>query len=538
MELRRDFGRIVRRCVLAMIAALPLVVAAPREAQAFCGFYVAPSDGPLYADATMVALMREGTRTALSMSNNYKGPAADFAMVVPVPVVLQKEDVKTLTHDVFHRLEALSAPRLVEYWEQDPCYEPPEEEENLKYDKKSSALKSPTSGGTGSDHGVTIEAKFTVGEYDVLVLGAKESDGLETWLTENGYKIPKGAAAALAPYVEQQQKFFVAKVDITKVKLDDKGVAVLSPLRFHYESADFRLPVRLGLMNSNGKQDLIVYVLSKESRYEVANYANAFIPTNLDVTDATRGSFGAFYAALFDATLDKAGGRAVVTEYSWMSNGCDPCPTPPLGDADIAALGGDALLGMAPPPGAADAGTGVTGDPMGGYYGSSTPMVLTRLHTRYSSATLTDDLVFKAAPAIVGGRELAVDPSGALEKGAVPSSMNNFQARYAIRHTWTGAITCEKPHRGVWGGPPNGGTAPPAAATGLAAQPRDGIQLASMIVSNAAELDLKKDAPAAGLAPPTPPTPPTPFPWSRVAVAVTLVAVLFGAAVFFTRKRT
>src|SRR5688572_16685501 len=77
-------------------------------AEAFCCFYVAPGDAPLYADATMVALMRDGTRTALSMSNNYKGPAADFAMVVPVPIVLQKENVKTLKHDIFKKLEQLT----------------------------------------------------------------------------------------------------------------------------------------------------------------------------------------------------------------------------------------------------------------------------------------------------------------------------------------------------------------------------------------------------------------------------------------------
>src|SRR6185369_7834594 len=111
----------------------------------------------------------------------------------------------------------------------------------MKYDKKSSAVAAEPMASAGS-YGVTIEAKFAVGEYDIVVLGAEQSDGLERWLTDNNYKIPKGAAAALAPYVEQQQKFFVAKVDIKKVKMDDKGVAVLSPLRFHYESPDFRLP--------------------------------------------------------------------------------------------------------------------------------------------------------------------------------------------------------------------------------------------------------------------------------------------------------
>ena len=66
-------------------------------------------------------MTRDGTRTVLSMQNNYEGPPENFAMVVPVPVVLQKENVKTLPRELFAKLEELDAPRLVEYWEQDPC---------------------------------------------------------------------------------------------------------------------------------------------------------------------------------------------------------------------------------------------------------------------------------------------------------------------------------------------------------------------------------------------------------------------------------
>ena len=250
-----------------LAASVVVTVAMPTDARAFCGFYVAPNDQPLYNDASMVALMREGTRTVISMSNNYKGPAADFAMVVPVPVVLQKENVKTLPRDVFQHLEALSAPRLVEYWEQDPCPPPVEEtEEEKEYPATPSVMLAGAAAPSDKDYGVKVEAKFSVGEYDVVVLGAKESDGLERWLHDNGYKIPDGAAGALAPYVEEQMKFFVAKVDIAKVQRDANGVAVLSPLRFSYEDQDFRLPVRLGLLNAKAKQDLIVYILGKEQQ--------------------------------------------------------------------------------------------------------------------------------------------------------------------------------------------------------------------------------------------------------------------------------
>src|SRR3954452_8522722 len=90
-------------------------------ASAFCGFYISGADAKLFNDATQVVLMREGTRTVLSMQNSYKGPPQSFAMVVPVPVVLQKDNVKTLPKDIFARVDQMTAPRLVEYWEQDPC---------------------------------------------------------------------------------------------------------------------------------------------------------------------------------------------------------------------------------------------------------------------------------------------------------------------------------------------------------------------------------------------------------------------------------
>src|SRR5580698_476554 len=107
--------------ILGVIAAL---CAATATAHAFCGFYVAGSNQPMFNDATQVVLMRDGTRTVLSMQNNYKGPPDAFAMVIPVPVVLHEGDVKTLPKDVFAHIEEMGAPRLVEYWEQDPCAPP------------------------------------------------------------------------------------------------------------------------------------------------------------------------------------------------------------------------------------------------------------------------------------------------------------------------------------------------------------------------------------------------------------------------------
>ncbi|MFT7580978.1 MAG: hypothetical protein ACI9MR_002652, partial [Myxococcota bacterium] len=297
---------------------LALGVAPKQEASAFCGFYVSGADSKLYNDATTVTFLRDGDRTVMSMQNNYKGPPADFAMVVPVPVVLQKEQVKTLTPEIFDKVDAMGAPRLVEYWEHDPC------EPIIEYDTaKSVDQRMGVRSADGS--GVVIEAQFKVAEYDIVILGADDALGLQTWLKTNGYKIPAGAAPVLAPYIQQGTKFFVAKVDVKKVKMVD-GKARLSPLRFHYESKNFSLPIRLGMLNASGPQDLIVNILAKQ-RFEVANYKNVTIPTNVEVDEVVKGKFGTFYAALFDATLKENPG-SVVTEYAWDAGTCDPCPGP------------------------------------------------------------------------------------------------------------------------------------------------------------------------------------------------------------------
>jgi hypothetical protein len=487
------------------VLGLCVVMAWPTTSRAFCGFYVSGADASLYNNATMVVMMREGTRTVLSMQNNYQGPPEDFAMIVPVPVVLQEDNVKTLPQEIFSRVDKLAAPRLVEYWEQDPC------RELVVYEMAAgapSARRSKSSAAEDSDArlGVTIEAQFKVAEYDIVILSAKDSGGLDKWLRKNEYNIPKGANAVLRPYVEQNTKFFVAKVDAKKVKFRD-GKAVLSPLRFHYDAPTFTLPVRLGLLNSAGKQDLIVHILGKGQRYEVANYKNASIPTNIRVEDSVRESFGAFYDALFERTTEKNPG-AVVTEYAWDATSCDPCPEPPLRPDELATLGGDVIV-----PGEQDPYSDIPGvvpqrkqRPSWQPYG----FVLTRLHYRYDKDGLDEDLVFRAAGPIVGGRGMP-DQKGELgERRAQASSVNNFQGRYVILHRWEGKLACENPQRGTWGGPPGGPTPRPFAAGNTALQGTTTKtltgQLPALIQTDIPELDLEagtvdlapKSAPGSG----------------------------------------
>jgi hypothetical protein len=573
----------MNRIKVSAVAVMAAFTLAAPTANAFCGFFVAGADQKLFNNATSVVMMREGTRTVLSMQNDYQGPPESFAMVVPVPVVLQKENVKTLPKEVFSHIDALAAPRLVEYWEQDPCMKM-EAPGGMAKGAGAAMPPSVDRASSKADLGVRIEAQFVVGEYEIVILSAQDSGGLDTWLKQSGYKIPEGAEPVLRPYVAQGMKFFVAKVDATKVKMEN-GHAALSPLRFHYDTDTFGLPVRLGLLNSNGTQDLIVHILARGKRYEVQNYPNALIPTNLDVTEATRDQFGAFYAALFDRTIEE-NPRAVVTEYAWDAQSCDPCPGPALTPGDINTLGADALAGAAPPtatnatwvatvkvsdikappedlervrtvlarperaqfrncylealktdvapsgkvhvtedlepPGTpkvihAEAAGGklpakvlacVEQNARGVYFGGMKASVklaytidfsvrapepgeapwftpppvntwgftLTRLHARYKKDALGEDLVFKEASAIEGGRE-----GVAMSAKSTPASVNNFQGRYIIRHKWTGPVACSEPRYGIWGGPPNGQQNATKSATNSAFAPRGQVKAASFL---------------------------------------------------------
>jgi hypothetical protein len=457
-----------------MKTLIAAILSTAASAHAFCGFYVAGGGAELFNNATQVVLMREGTRTVLSMQNNYQGPPEDFAMVIPVPVVLKKENVKTLKKEIFARVDTLAAPRLVEYWEVDPCYvEPnyPEEEDDTM--RSEGGVEAPTKKSPGK-LGVKIEAQFSVGEYDIVVLSAKDALGLETWLKQEKYKIPSGAEPLFRPYIQQGMKFFVAKVNAKKV-IFEKGMAALSPLRFHYDSEKFDLPIRLGLINAKAQQDLIVHVLSRNQRYEVANYPNVTIPTNIDLVPSAKSEFPFFYVSLFDRTL-KANPKAVVTEYAWQASSCDPCPTSPLTAEDFQTLGADVVPSK-----------GEVKD----QYDPSQSYVLTRLHARYDKASLGEDLVFRAAKPIVGGREFLTNGT-TLEQGSRADSWNNFQARYAIRYPWSGPVACKDPVYGRWGGPPADKVAEGTkSAQGTAFVARDPAKVEKLAESAISELQVK-----------------------------------------------
>jgi hypothetical protein len=371
------------------------------NASAFCGFYVGKADTKLFNKASEVAIARHDNKTVITMANDFKGEAKEFAMVVPVPTVLEKDQIHVGETALLKHLADYSAPRLVEYFDENPC---------VRYDlfekRSMDAAKNvlPSSApARQAALGVTVEAQYQVGEYDILILSAKESEGLETWLKENGYRIPNGASAVLHSYLKQNLKFFVAKVNLAEqAKL---GFTHLRPLQIAFESPKFMLPIRLGTVNADGAQELFIYFLTKQGRVETTNYRTVRLPEAQEIPLYVKDKFGEFYRDLFTQQVKRENERGVFLEYAWDMNWCDPCAANPLSADELRNLG---VFWQEP-----------TGRAAKGSMPQAHNVFLTRLHVRYDAAHFPEDLAFQET-----------------------TDRSNFQARYILRHPWTGTEQC------------------------------------------------------------------------------------------------
>ncbi len=370
----------------------------PGTATAFCGFYVAKADSKLFNKTSQVVLARDGNRTVATMASDFSGDSKEFAVVVPVPTMLQREQIHVTEQAIVEHLDAYSSPRLVEYFDENPC--------QMMY-RMEAPMAEMASGNMKSDAdlkkrarslGVTIEASYTVGEYDILLLSATQSDGLVAWLRQSGYRIPTDAEKVVRSYLKQGMRFFVAKVNLAEQQR--LGFAKLRPLQIAYEHPKFMLPIRLGMVNADGAQELYVYALTRNGRVETTNYRTVKMPTGMKLPEYVKEEFGDFYQAMFTRQTEAEGSRAVFVEHAWDMAWCDPCAADPLSQTELRQLGVFWLNKEA-------------------QRSPAQNVFLTRLHVRYDREHFPEDLVFHET----GDR-------------------SNFQGRYVIQHAWAGSERC------------------------------------------------------------------------------------------------
>jgi hypothetical protein len=307
------------------LACLPLLsVLAPRTA---AGYLLVSKGGKAAADRMTVVAVREGDHTVISIQAQVRGPAGVVALIAPVHTPVGAP--RSSKPGVIAPLERVSGPRLVEYWEMDPC-------ELHDLPATSDGTVSPSEEvASGPQSASGAEPDDLAAEISPAASGAE----LLASLKRDGFAVPDKAEGILDGYLQAGMKIAVARVDTAKLPRSGDVVA-LPVLRVHARSPALTLPTRLFAAGST-RRELSIYVLAPGDRFEAQGQPNLAVPTNLDVADGVRGKVAPFYRALVDRAFEKNPG-ALLTEYAWRASSCELC-SGPLTAAELDSLGDSAL---------------------------------------------------------------------------------------------------------------------------------------------------------------------------------------------------
>src|SRR5207247_8059576 len=157
-----------RRHLMKGLLLLAILFTTER-AYPFCGFYVAKGDAKLFNRASQVAIVRDRDHTVMTMANDFRGDPREFAVVIPVPTPIERGQIHVVDKALIDHLDAFSSPRLVEYFDGDPCVVVDYDQAPLAAAMGNARMER-AADARAKSLGVTIEARYTIGEYDILIL--------------------------------------------------------------------------------------------------------------------------------------------------------------------------------------------------------------------------------------------------------------------------------------------------------------------------------------------------------------------------------
>jgi hypothetical protein len=103
------------------VAFASMVACSTPSLLGFCGFYVAKADTKLFNHASQVVLVRDGHRTVITMANHFKDQPKEIPVRIPVPTFSKREQIHVGEKALVEHIDAYSAPRLVEHFDENPC---------------------------------------------------------------------------------------------------------------------------------------------------------------------------------------------------------------------------------------------------------------------------------------------------------------------------------------------------------------------------------------------------------------------------------
>lgn len=277
------------------LTSLALVATMPRSGRTCGAFVPAQVDGnPAIAAQRALIVVRADT---IEMHlQPHAEASADFAWIIPVPSLPTLALGDTA---VFEALDSLTVPSV-----------------SVEQDGGGGGIGCGSAdgkaGGGQRFDGLQHFGGGTLGDYAYDTISGSSAAVIEAWLTDNGYVVPEGFAAAVAPYVGKP--FVAVKLAPTAIVGSDLEPLVISFAR----PFDNALGYALGLskLSSTDVAPVLLWVLAAK-RHRVANYASTDVQVVGEIMrEQAEGGREVDYEAAVTQLTQESGGRIAITEFA------------------------------------------------------------------------------------------------------------------------------------------------------------------------------------------------------------------------------
>ena len=143
----------------------------------------------------------------------------------------------------------------------------------------------------------------------------------------SGYRIPPARGAALGSLHRAGHE--VLRRQGEPEGAEGAGFSYLRPLQMAYESKKFMLPIRLGMANADGPQDLVVYTLTRKGRVETHQLPDGEAARDMEVPLFVKEEFADVYQAIFTEQARRERGRRRVLPRVRLGHGGGATRVPP-----------------------------------------------------------------------------------------------------------------------------------------------------------------------------------------------------------------
>lgn len=280
----------------AALAGLAVTGWNPSPAEACGGFFCGQQPVDQTAERIVFSVNPDGTTTMI-VQISYAGSAADFAWVLPLGEVPAVESLDTFPQLALTGLDAQTGPSF--QWPED-CY---------GYLAEADASGPPRAGAGGSEGGVTVHIRETVGPFDVAVIESTDPSALVTWLRDNSFRVTPAMEPYIGIYTAEGMKFLALRLQ------PGAEVTDIEPFRFTLPGTSPSVPLRMTALAAEPEMGIAVWVLG-DMRYGPGNVPDLDIDDSNIVWRPYTWPMETNWTSLVARAADAAGGQGFVTEYA------------------------------------------------------------------------------------------------------------------------------------------------------------------------------------------------------------------------------